>query len=89
MDSPVIVNAEVDEFYKQPMYYALGHVTRFIPEGSVRIGLNLEQGQDDIRLTYSAAERPDGAIAFIVMNRYVMSNPASKQTLQCFAGVPM
>lgn len=25
VDSPVIVNAKSDEFYKQPMFYALGH----------------------------------------------------------------
>lgn len=25
VDSPVIVNAKTDEFYKQPMFYALGH----------------------------------------------------------------
>ena len=28
VDSPIIVNEEADEFYKQPMYYALGHVSR-------------------------------------------------------------
>lgn len=25
VDSPIIVNAKADEFYKQPMFYALGH----------------------------------------------------------------
>lgn len=25
VDSPIIVNAEKDEFYKQPMFYAMGH----------------------------------------------------------------
>ena len=29
VDSPVIVNEEAGEFYKQPMYYALGHISRF------------------------------------------------------------
>ena len=24
-DAPIIVNAEADEFYKQPMYYMIGH----------------------------------------------------------------
>ena len=45
----IIVNAETDEFYKQPMFYALAHfrqnkkfssqsnLSRFIPPGSVRI----------------------------------------------------
>lgn len=25
VDSPIIVNATLDEFYKQPMFYAMGH----------------------------------------------------------------
>lgn len=26
VDAPILVNATADEFYKQPMYYALGHI---------------------------------------------------------------
>lgn len=29
VDSPIIVNAKKDEFYKQPMFYAMGHF-RFV-----------------------------------------------------------
>jgi glucosylceramidase len=25
VDSPIVVNASADEFYKQPMFYAIGH----------------------------------------------------------------
>lgn len=39
VDSPIIVNPKQDEFYKQPMFYALGHFSKFIPVGSSRIGL--------------------------------------------------
>ena len=28
VDSPIIVNEEIGEFYKNPSYYALGHVSR-------------------------------------------------------------
>ncbi|KAL3094317.1 hypothetical protein niasHS_004073 [Heterodera schachtii] len=38
VDSPVIVNAKADEFYKQPTFYVMAHFSRFIPPGSVRIG---------------------------------------------------
>ncbi|KAL4236076.1 hypothetical protein ACF0H5_004462 [Mactra antiquata] len=34
-DSPIIVNADKDEFYKQPMYYAMGHYSKFVTPGSV------------------------------------------------------
>ena len=33
-DSPVIVNATADEFYKQPMFYAMGHFSKFVWPGS-------------------------------------------------------
>ncbi|XP_063232548.1 lysosomal acid glucosylceramidase-like [Bacillus rossius redtenbacheri] len=39
VDAPVVANASADEFYKQPMFYALAHVSRFVPPGSVRVGL--------------------------------------------------
>ena len=28
VDAPIIIDAAAGEYYKQPMYYALGHVTR-------------------------------------------------------------
>jgi O-glycosyl hydrolase len=37
VDSAVIVFAEKQEFLKQPMFYALGHFSKFIPRGSRRI----------------------------------------------------
>ncbi|XP_045158966.1 lysosomal acid glucosylceramidase-like [Mercenaria mercenaria] len=33
-DSAIIVNAEKDEFYKQPMFYAMAHFSKFVPAGS-------------------------------------------------------
>ncbi|XP_059054093.1 lysosomal acid glucosylceramidase-like [Achroia grisella] len=37
VDSPVIVFPERGEFVKQPMFYAMGHFSKFIPRGSIRI----------------------------------------------------
>ncbi|XP_060806814.1 uncharacterized protein LOC106141399 [Amyelois transitella] len=37
VDSPIIVFPESGEFVKQPMFYALGHVSKFIQRGSRRI----------------------------------------------------
>ncbi|KAL4236266.1 hypothetical protein ACF0H5_004653 [Mactra antiquata] len=33
-DSAVIVNTDKDEFYKQPMFYAMGHFSKFVRPGS-------------------------------------------------------
>ena len=37
VDSPIIVNDEKDEFYKNPMYYGLAHFGKFLPEETFRI----------------------------------------------------
>nr|XP_026488600.1 glucosylceramidase-like [Vanessa tameamea] len=37
VDSPIIVDAQNEEFLKQPTFYAMGHFSKFIPRGSRRI----------------------------------------------------
>lgn len=37
VDSPIIVFPKKGEFVKQPMFYAMGHFSKFIPRGSRRI----------------------------------------------------
>ncbi|KAF7637671.1 Glucosylceramidase [Meloidogyne graminicola] len=41
VDSPIIVNASADEFYKQPMFYFLAHFSHFIPRNSLVISSSL------------------------------------------------
>ena len=37
VDPAVIIDPSVPEYIKQPMYYAVGHFSRFIPPGSIRL----------------------------------------------------
>ncbi|XP_037509141.1 lysosomal acid glucosylceramidase-like [Rhipicephalus sanguineus] len=73
VDSPIIVNATAEEFYKQPMYYAMGHFSKFIPRGSIRIFSSMEQNDIlDIfgkELEHTAFLRPDSAVVVVVLNR--------------------
>lgn len=66
VDAPVIVNNTVDEFYKQPMFYAMGHFSKYVPEGSLRIFTNFTEGAD---LTGTGFVRPDGKKAVVILNR--------------------
>ena len=66
-DSPIIVNAEADEFYKQPMFYALGHISRFMPEDSIRINITAES--DILDLTFAAVQRPERSVAVTFLNK--------------------
>ena len=63
-DSPIIVNASADEFYKQPMYYAMGHFSKFVVPGSKMIEL-INKPSDIDMLTFL---RPDNSIAALLGN---------------------
>jgi len=67
VDSPVIVNATSGEFYKQPMFYALGHFSKFLPAKSVRIGLTSNIKSANVNLT--AFLNTDGYKTVILMNK--------------------
>ncbi|XP_076033787.1 lysosomal acid glucosylceramidase-like isoform X1 [Oratosquilla oratoria] len=66
VDSSILVDKDKDEFYKNPMYYALGHFSKFVPEGSRRIQLS---NVDDNNLSSTAFTTPDGTHVLVVLNR--------------------
>lgn len=70
VDSPVIVDGSKDIFYKQPMFYHLGHFSKFIPEGSRRVGLHSSRRCLLCQLEHVAVLRPDGALVLVVLNRF-------------------
>jgi len=87
VDAPIIVNPEDGEFYKQPMYYALGHISRFIPPGSVRVGLDV--GSNPVQAV--AFKRPDNTYAVVLLNRsssetYAINLKTSKGDLKLNIG---
>ena len=67
-DSPIIVNATADEFYKQPMYYGLGHFSKYLPEDSIRI--DLKTATNDPELLATAFLRPDDKRVVVLFNRF-------------------
>ncbi|EZA51682.1 hypothetical protein DMN91_003573 [Ooceraea biroi] len=66
VDSPIIVNKTANEFYKQPMFYVLGHFSKYVPPKSVRIGTTSENTEGIENVAFS---RPDGSIALVLLNR--------------------
>lgn len=63
VDSPIIVNPENDEFYKQPMYYALKHYSRFVDRGSVRVFIT-----NTIEINAAAFVTPSNEIVVVAYN---------------------
>ncbi|XP_005810346.1 glucosylceramidase [Xiphophorus maculatus] len=66
VDSPVIVDAKRDVFYKQPTFYSMAHFSAFLWEGSQRVGVS---ASGKTQLEFSAFVRPDGSVVLIVLNR--------------------
>lgn len=64
VDSPIVVNASANEFYKQPMYYALGHFSKFVPRNSIRI-----DSSQSSKVYSIAFRRPDKGVVVIILNR--------------------
>ncbi|XP_022098086.1 glucosylceramidase-like [Acanthaster planci] len=67
VDSPIIVDAERDVFYKQPMFYHMGHFSKFIYPGSVHIDLRVES-QAHTTLHSIAFKRPDNSTVIVLLN---------------------
>lgn len=66
VESPIIVNATGEEAYKQPIFYAIGHFSKFAGEGSVRIDVL----SDWKEVNTIGFRRKDGSIAVVIHNRY-------------------
>ena len=70
VDAPIIVNATGAEYYKQPMFYALGHFSKFLVPKSVRVG---HYGKTDHALQDSVLttvfERPDRSLVLTILNK--------------------
>ncbi|CAG9854468.1 unnamed protein product [Phyllotreta striolata] len=64
VDAPIIVDSANNVFYKQPMYYVLGHFSKFVPPDSVRI-YSTQCGSE---VPVVAFKRPDGGIVVVVLN---------------------
>lgn len=65
IDSPIIVNSAADEFYKQPMFYVLGHFSKYVPPGSMRIGITIENMNNVKSVAFST---PDGGVVLVILN---------------------
>ncbi|KAL8563547.1 hypothetical protein ACOMHN_060863 [Nucella lapillus] len=72
-NSPILVNATSGEFYKQPMFYALGHFSKFLPPGSVYIQMAAQSPSPYVKA--AAFLRPDAGVAVVLLN--IDENPVT------------
>ncbi|XP_046661458.1 lysosomal acid glucosylceramidase-like isoform X2 [Homalodisca vitripennis] len=70
VDSPILVNSSADEFYRQPMFYAMGHASKFVERGGVRLQVSPTVTRD---VHATAVQNPDGRIVIIMLNKNTVS----------------
>lgn len=66
VDSPILVNKSNGEFYKQPMFYALGHVSKFIERDATRLQITPTESDDVLAM---AVKNPGGRIVLVLLNK--------------------
>ena len=64
-DAPLILDGTTDTIHVQSSYHALGHIARFLPEGSVRIGYALS---GECPVEWTVFRQPSGAIVAVGYN---------------------
>ena len=64
-DAPILYDTRTDTLHKTLSYYYIGHFSRVIVPGSVRIGMSRYTDEIDV----AAFSRPDGRLAVVLMNR--------------------
>ncbi|KAJ0388788.1 hypothetical protein ATCC90586_010624 [Pythium insidiosum] len=70
VDAPILVDETTgSEFYKQPMYYVMGQLSKFVPSGSVRVNLRTEVKANWDRVEHVAFVTPEGRVVVVVCNR--------------------
>lgn len=65
VDTPIMYDADTDTMEKKLSYHYIGHFSRAIVPGSVRIGYSKYTDKIDV----AAFKRPDGKLAVVIMNR--------------------
>ncbi|KJE95330.1 glucosylceramidase, variant [Capsaspora owczarzaki ATCC 30864] len=72
VDSAIVANTTAGtEFYKNPMFYALGHFSLFAPANSSRLEVTVQYGPDQpntLKLEITAFLRPDGLVSVMIGN---------------------
>ncbi|CAI4228154.1 unnamed protein product [Auanema sp. JU1783] len=66
VDSPIIINSTANEFYKQPMFYAMGHFSKFIKPGSRRILSKVQTTNKNLQITAAVNK---GQRVLVILNQ--------------------
>ncbi|PAV90589.1 hypothetical protein WR25_13263 isoform C [Diploscapter pachys] len=67
VDSSIIVNANTSEYYKQPLFFAMGHFSRFVRPNAVRV--NSQLASSNPSLEFASFVNPDNTRVTVILNK--------------------
>ena len=84
VDSTIVINSTSQEYYKNPMYYALAHFTKFLPIGSTRVSCSVVNAPVNVHTTSFIT--PDNKLVLILLN---LNDDHVDMTINGFASKPI
>lgn len=76
-DASVVVDAKKGTYYRNPMFYAIGHLSKYVRPGSVRVKSVHHWGAHMFANQYIAFQTPDNYLVVFVMNNNIGPMPVS------------
>ncbi|XP_068211307.1 lysosomal acid glucosylceramidase-like [Palaemon carinicauda] len=65
-DAPIVVKKEKDTFYKQPLFYAMGHFSKYVTDGDVRVSYSIAPSVEGLEVT--SFLKTSGEVVVVLMN---------------------
>lgn len=96
IDAAVIINQTGAEFYKQPIFYALGHFSKFVPPGAKRVEVITSESESFTNKKSKSTNEPteESLMEYIAslqsktsQRYYKQQNLSVTQEVQCIAFV--
>lgn len=96
IDAAVIINQTGAEFYKQPIFYALGHFSKFVPPGAKRVEVITSESESFTNKKSKSTNEPteESLMEYIASLQsktspryYKQQNLSVTQEVQCIAFV--
>ncbi|GMH54023.1 hypothetical protein TrRE_jg1192 [Triparma retinervis] len=82
VDAPILIDAESgDAFYRNPMWYYLGHFSKFVRPGSVRVGCSSTAPFTQSPMEAACFETPDDKVVIVVLNRDITGHKYNVQVV--------
>jgi len=80
VDAPILIDTEAgDAYFLNPMYYYLGHFSKFVKPGSVRVGCKSTAPFTQAPMEAACFETPDDNVVVVVLNRDISGHKYNLQ----------